>query len=117
MIWLIGIGGSLGACCRYLIGIATKKYSSSNFPISTWGINIFGSFLLGVLANLYSMGQIEEMTWSFWGIGFCGAFTTFSTFSLEVVTLLEDKRYQTAFWYVGSSLIVGVFGAFLGYTF
>ena len=116
MIWLIGIGGSLGACCRYLLGVWIKKNKSSYFPFSTWWINITGSFLLGLLANYYVTGQIHENTWYLWGIGFCGAFTTFSTFSLEVVTLLEDKRYQTAFWYTGSSLIIGIISAFLGYS-
>jgi fluoride exporter len=115
MIWLIGIGGSLGACSRYLFGIWIKSFSPTYFPLPTWVINISGSFLLGMLAKLYFLNQIEESTWSLLGIGFCGGYTTFSTFSLEVVTMIEYKRYQTAIWYVGSSLIVGMLGAFLGY--
>ena len=115
MIWLIGMGGALGACCRYLFGIWIKRYISTHFPIPTWVINISGSFLLGVLANLYSLDQIEDLVWSFWGIGFCGAYTTFSTFSLEVATLLEDNRYKTACLYIGSSLIMGIIASFLGY--
>ena len=115
MIWLIGIGGALGACCRYLFGIWMKRYITIQFPFPTWVINISGSFLLGVLANHYLLDQIGAMVWSFWGIGFCGAYTTFSTFSVEVVTLLEENRFQTAFFYVGTSLIMGVFASFLGY--
>jgi CrcB protein len=115
MIWLIGVGGALGALFRFLFGEWCRKILKVAFPISTWLINIFGSFLLGYLVNLYLSGLIQEVSWSFLGIGFCGAFTTFSTFSLEVVKLVEENRAWMAIIYIGSSILLSILASYFGY--
>jgi CrcB protein len=117
MIWLIGVGGSLGACIRYLLGKWCTKKMPSIFPFPTWIINISGSFILGILAKQFISGEIGTTTWYLFGVGFCGAYTTYSTFSNEVVGLLLANRVYLAFLYAISSILLGILGAFLGYFF
>src|SRR4051812_8548060 len=116
MIWLIGLGGSLGAAARFLIGgfIKNKVKSVHLFPMGTWVINITGSFLLGVMANLHLANQISDGVWFFGGVGFCGAYTTFSTFGYETITLLQANKIKVAIVYVTTSVIVGAVSATMG---
>ncbi|RFU66140.1 fluoride efflux transporter CrcB [Bacillus sp. V59.32b] len=116
MIWLIGAGGAIGAAARFLIGGLMRR-AKGEFPLGTWVINISGSFLLGILAALHISNLLSEWLWSFVGIGFCGAYTTFSTFGTETIALLEEKNYITAMVYVISSVVIGVLVAAFGYYF
>jgi len=115
MIWLIGAGGAVGAAARYLLGEFIRKRGKGDFPLATWLINISGSFMLGVLAGLHTSNSLVEWMWSFLGIGFCGAYTTFSTFGIETITLIEKKKYRLAIVYVISSVLTGVLSAAYGY--
>lgn len=117
MIWLIGLGGSLGAAARYLLSAFIKKSNSRTFPVSTWTVNIAGSFLLGLLANLHMAEDIGNGLWLFLGTGFCGAFTTFSTFGHEAISLLQSNRLKTAVVYVVTSVVVGIGAAAVGFGF
>ncbi|WP_147532789.1 fluoride efflux transporter CrcB [Bacillus marasmi] len=117
MIWLIGLGGSFGAALRYFIGLQfqSRLKLKRPFPLHTWLINISGSFLLGVLAKLHLEHQLYDWVWYFAGVGFCGAFTTFSTFGFETVTLIQNRHIGLAIVYVSTSIILGVGAALLGY--
>lgn len=116
MIWLIGIGGSLGATARYLLGnFINKRKRLNHFPMGTWVINITGSFLLGILANLYMLNEISDWVWFFFGVGFCGAYTTFSTFGYETITLLQSNKKILAGVYVFTSVIFSFLTAALGF--
>lgn len=117
MMWLIGLGGSLGASVRYLLGgyINEKWIRRRPFPVGTWIINCTGSFFLGLLAHLYQSQAIDEAVWLFAGVGFCGAYTTFSTFGFETITLLQKREIKTALFYVTTSVILGIVFAWLGY--
>jgi fluoride exporter len=116
LIWLIGIGGSFGAAARYLLGhFINKKKKLSPFPLGTWTINIMGSFLLGLLANLHLSNAISDWVWFFVGIGFCGAYTTFSTFGYETITLLQSNKKFLAGIYVITSVILSITTAALGF--
>lgn len=117
MIWLIGIGGAIGACTRYLLSafIGKRIQRQKVFPISTWIINITGSFLLGILANLHMTNQITNGFWYFAGVGFCGAYTTFSTFGYETIKLLSADNWKSAVMYVLSSILFGLLFATAGY--
>jgi fluoride exporter len=116
LIWLIGIGGSFGAAARYLLGnFINRKKKLSPFPLGTWLINITGSFLLGVLANLHLSNEISDGVWFFVGIGFCGAYTTFSTFGYETITLLQSNKKVLAGIYVLSSVFVSILTAAIGF--
>lgn len=120
MIWIIGFGGAIGAALRFLLGDYinkrwAKKGKLHSFPLGTWIINISGSFLLGILAKLHLTNRIEDWFWYFVGVGFCGAYTTFSTFGFETIRLIEDNEIRLAFIYVFSSLVLGVLSALIGF--
>ncbi len=114
MMWLIGIGGSIGAGARFILGNRINKKTNTFFPIATWIINILGSLLLGLLVNLHNAGVLGTSGYYLLGIGFCGAFTTFSTFTNEVLLLFIERRARLALFYIISSVMFAFLGAFLG---
>ena len=103
---LVGIGGFFGALIRFYIG----KYIVSAYPWVTFFINCSGSFALGYLYGY----QPNEWLWQLAGIGFLGAYTTFSTFGFEVMELLEKQQKRHALIYIVSSVIIGILSAALG---
>ncbi len=112
---LIGLGGSLGALLRYLIAIKIPRESSMSFPVATLLINSSGSFLLGIIGALYMLELLPEWVWGFIGIGFLGAYTTFSTFGVEVVQSYTDGYIKVAFTYVILSVLLGIIAAGVGF--
>ncbi|PLT33706.1 fluoride efflux transporter CrcB [Bacillus sp. V5-8f] len=115
MIWLIGAGGAIGAAARYLLGAFLKSRGKGEFPAGTWLINITGSLLLGMLTGLYVSQSLAPWLWNLFGIGFCGAYTTFSTFGTENMALIEKKKYKIALFYIVSTVITGILAAAAGY--
>ena len=111
MIFLIGTGGALGALARFMLGNMQNRYS---FPAGTWVINITGSFLLGFLAQLHLAGHISAWLWLFGGAGFCGAYTTFSTFGYETIRLITQNKVKSAVIYVITSVAAGIAAAVIG---
>lgn len=112
---LIGIGGALGAICRYSLGLAIMRNYSGQFPRGTWLINITGSFLLGLLFNLHTQGLIQDRALSLFGVGFCGAYTTFSTFGNETVQLIVGNKVRLAILYIGTSVLLSLLAAWVGW--
>ena len=108
---LVGLFGAAGALCRYGLGVAVGQQS---FPWTTLGINVAGSFLLGVVVVAGPVKLDGDLTTAI-GIGFLGAFTTFSTFSVETQTMLRDDRVGAAAAYVALSVVAGIAAAALGY--
>ncbi|WP_245631949.1 fluoride efflux transporter CrcB [Alicyclobacillus ferrooxydans] len=114
---LVGLGGSLGAAARYLVGRwAELRYSFFRFPIGTLLVNVTGSFLLGLITRSAGLllPHYALMLSLFLGVGFCGAYTTFSTFSYETITLIRQHRRTTAVIYVAASLLIGFAASGLG---
>ncbi|MDQ7093100.1 fluoride efflux transporter CrcB [Desulfosporosinus sp. PR] len=114
-ILVIALGGALGALSRYGLGLLVSSKWNQGFPLGTFLINITGAFLLGFLNILF----IEKLTISpLWrlgiGIGFLGAYTTFSTFSYEVIMLIEGGSLLTAGLYTLLSIVIGFTGVALG---
>ena len=106
---LVFLGGGTGAVARFLIGrwLAVP----GGFPWATFGINVAGSFLLGLLIVLCK----DRPGWLLLlGAGFCGGFTTFSAFSVETLRMLEAEEYASTGAYVLGSVIAGIGGAWLG---
>lgn len=114
MIILVGIGGALGAVTRFSLGRWISTFNHTNFPWATWMINSTGSFLLGLLFSYQSIGSIPDQLWGFLAVGFLGAYTTFSTYSYEVLTLFKEKKRLLAVFYMISSLVVSLIFAWIG---
>ena len=106
MSWLfVSIGGFLGANARYLVG-ATFNRSEPLRPYGTWIANISGSILLGFLFVLLESGQINQLVFILLGTGFCGAYTTFSTFGTELLAMILANNWKKAVLYIFSSILV-----------
>lgn len=113
---LVGIGGFFGSICRYLVARAGASLLGVSFPYGTFIINVSGSFVLGVLATLVSerfFPAPDQIRWLF-GIGFLGAYTTFSTFEYETHTLIQDGSWLLAMANIFGSLFLGLMAVRLG---
>lgn len=103
---LVGTGGAIGAVLRYLVG---RALSHDRFPIATLAVNVLGSGLLGAITAL---GASNEMV-LFLGVGLCGSFTTYSSFSVETVRLWETGSRLRATIYAGGTLLACLLAALL----
>ena len=114
--WIaIGLGGALGAVARAALGLWLNPKDGSALPWGTFAANIIGSLALGVLLGLLLSERMTSPTAkALLATGFCGAFTTFSTFSAETVTLARSGHALTALLYVGLTLGVCLLGSFIG---
>ncbi|MGM0974771.1 MAG: fluoride efflux transporter CrcB [Bacillota bacterium] len=117
MILWVGVGGIFGAIVRFLLGNWFIGRPSVTFPFGTWIINISGSFILGILAALHFRNVIPEWSWFLLGTGFLGAYTTFSTFGVETINMLQKKDTRNAVIYVLSTVILGISFAWVGGLF
>lgn len=114
-ILLVGIGGAAGSILRFLIAIVVSRWLPTAFPLGTFLINILGSFLIGVLASRFA-APADLGTRLLLVTGFCGGFTTFSTFSSENLTLLQNQQTALAFLNIIGSVVLGLGAAWLGLT-
>jgi CrcB protein len=117
MVWLL-VGGAVGTLLRYWIGHWLKSHPWGQvFPIGTLFINVAGSFILAfatvVIQTRLRPEYADHMNLLIC-IGFCGGFTTFSTFELETYSLMNNKSYLLAFGNVASSVLAGYTGVLLG---
>lgn len=110
-ILLIAIGGVFGAVARYKLGEVLAKRSRSGFPIGTLLINLSGALVLGILTGM----RLEGNWYALLGEGFCGAFTTFSSFSLDTVHLLRARKRNRAALYVVLTVVLGILCFLVGY--
>lgn len=112
----VGVGGFAGAIARFLVARGVSSVAGTRFPWGTFLINISGSFLLGILgaivARRASPGS-EAMRLAL-GVGFLGAFTTFSAFEFETHALLEEGSWVSATTYMFGSLLVGLIAVRIG---
>ncbi|GAX91483.1 fluoride efflux transporter CrcB [Effusibacillus lacus] len=111
MTWiLVAAGGALGAVARWQIGQRLVKLFPLRWPVGTFAVNFFGSFLLGWL----SVTRLSHLQWEFLAIGVLGAFTTFSSFSYEAVSMwLKQDRIQTL-WYILLTLLTSIAACWAG---
>ncbi|HTS88201.1 MAG TPA: fluoride efflux transporter CrcB [Gemmatimonadales bacterium] len=115
MIWYIALGSAIGGVSRYLFGGFIQRLTGGTFPTGTFLINVVGSFLLGLFYRYASESiAVTPEVRAFLTIGFCGGFTTFSSFSYETVRLLEDGETARALAYVGLSVGISLVAAVLG---
>ncbi|OCP34831.1 fluoride efflux transporter CrcB [Ensifer sp. LC163] len=112
---LVGAGGAIGSMARYLLGLWTLRRWGPGFPWGTLSVNITGSFLIGLLAELImrKFGASAEMR-LFLITGVLGGYTTFSAFSLDAIMLLERGEVALAFGYVAASVLLSILAVFAG---
>ena len=107
------LGGGVGSVLRYLISSSTSKvWTYNQFPVGTFLVNILGCFTIGILVSYFAK---TDLNLRFLLItGFCGGFTTFSTFASENVELYQNGDFFTLFLYITASLIIGFLAVIVG---
>jgi len=115
--WSVAIGGALGCVSRYYLTAFIQQRAGPSFPVGTLLINITGSFLLGfIMRYALQSGAVSAETRMLLTSGFCGGYTTFSTYSYETAMMLDDGEYGRAALYVGSSVVLALAGTLLGFA-
>ena len=116
IILLIALGGAVGSVARYLMGRAVQGALHLDFPTGTFAVNVVGCLIIGVLAKFFLHSQTELPLRATLMIGFCGGFTTFSTFSLETLALIQGGEWGKASAYVVLSALVCVGATAAGFA-
>ena len=111
----IAIGGAGGACLRFFLSQLMLQWFGKGFPFGTLLVNVIGSFCLGLVYSLIEQGQIEIVLWrTTVGIGFLGALTTFSTFSVDTLLLLQQGMWIKGVLNIFMNLVCCLIAAWLG---
>ena len=112
---LVGIGGATGAIARYLAGVAYVRAAGPSQPyMATAIVNVLGGLAMGLLIGLLARTGGSDRVRLLLGVGVLGGFTTFSSFSLEAVMMLERKAYGTFAAYVAGSVVLSILALMLG---
>ena len=111
----IGIGGAIGSVLRYLTSVMVTKYWANQFPLATFITNVLGCFVIGLFIGLLEKNNLanSSLKW-FLVTGFCGGYTTFSTFGFENYSLFQSNNSILAFGYIAMSVLRGIFAVWLG---
>lgn len=112
----LALGGALGALSRYAVSIWFAKSFGTSFPWGTLTVNATGCFLLGFFYALSITAELAPPVRLVVATGFLGAYTTFSTFSLETLVLLQQGDANKALAYAAGSVVLGLAAAWLGYS-
>lgn len=112
---MVALGGALGSAARYVVSRVVQEQCATTFPLHTFAVNVVGCLLIGLVcglaARLDGMGNGLKL---FLTVGFCGGFTTFSTFCNENLALLREGALLTAALYAALSLFVGLLAVYAG---
>jgi CrcB protein len=113
---LIALGGAIGSVSRYALGRAVQGMVHHNFPLGTLVVNVSGCLLIGVLAKFFMGSQTDLPLRATLMIGFCGGFTTFSSFTLESLALVQGGEWARAALYVALSMVVCLVATAAGFA-
>jgi CrcB protein len=115
-IFLVLLGGGIGSVARYLLSYLLTKNNTTQFPWATFIANAIGCLLIGLLFGYIQKNNLQNETLKLLLItGFCGGFTTFSTFSLENIQFIQNQNYNLALLYTISSIFIGFLGVLIGF--
>ncbi|HEX5075529.1 MAG TPA: fluoride efflux transporter CrcB [Gemmatimonadaceae bacterium] len=114
LVWYVALGSAVGGASRFALSSVIQQRAGT-FPVGTLVINITGSLVLGFVMR-YALGStsVSAETRALLTTGFCGGYTTFSTFSYETIALVEDGDYRRAAFYVVASVVLSLAATFLG---
>ena len=111
----VALGGALGSVARFLISKATQSVCTLSFPIATLIVNVLGCFIIGLLYAIFERNAtIDPNIRLMLTVGFCGGFTTFSTFINENFNLIGNDNFVVSAIYIGLSVVLGFIGVWLG---
>lgn len=108
---LVALGGALGSAMRYLTAILLARHYTGSIPLATLVVNVLGCFLIGLLIGLYSETTYLRLLFI---TGFCGGFTTFSTFTAESYVMFREGAYELALLYIAGSVLIGLLALWIG---
>ena len=112
---IAGLGGFMGTCLRYLTGRLCHLWELGGFPLGTFVVNIVGSFIIGALLGLAERNNFITPTMNVLLVtGFCGGFTTFSSFADDIFLLMQQRNWTIFAIYTSLSIILGVFFVWIG---
>lgn len=111
---MVSAGGAIGSLARFLISSLFARESTLAFPLGTFIVNIAGCFLMGIFYSLAERFNVPTEWRLFFTTGFCGGFTTFSTFSYENLNLLQTGQYLYFATYSLGSFVLGLLAVILG---
>lgn len=110
-ILLVALGGAAGSACRYLVG---RVVNITDFPIATLAVNLLGCMLIGFLVGIIDRNFLSPEFKLLLISGFCGGFTTFSTFANESLAMIKAGDLLLSGLYIGISVILGILAVWLG---
>lgn len=113
-IFFIAIGGAVGSILRFLVSQIVSKFWTGNFPLATFIVNVLGCLMIGFFVGITTKNNLDNGLKWLLITGLCGGFTTFSTFSMENITLLQNNHFTTAFVYMISSVMISILSVWLG---
>jgi CrcB protein len=115
--WAVALGAGVGGVSRYLLASAIQQRAGTAFPWGTLVVNVSGSLLLGFLLR-YAIAtpSFSAEVRALLTTGFCGGYTTFSTYSYETAALLEDGQYSRAGLYAAASVLLALAGTVIGFA-
>ncbi|MDR1879471.1 MAG: fluoride efflux transporter CrcB [Tannerellaceae bacterium] len=112
---LVGLGGGVGSILRYLASTVVTKYVHTLFPLGTFLVNISGCLLIGLLSAFLTRQPVDGPDLRLLFLtGFCGGYTTFSTFSAENIQLFQSGHAWIAVWYTAASVLAGLLAVWVG---
>ena len=115
---LVGFGGFIGSIARFLVSKLNVYWAFFSIPMGTLTVNIVGSLIIGVLTGLATKSDLISLNMRlFLMVGICGGFTTFSSFTNENLTLMQNGQLFTALIYTSLSIILGFVAVYLGFMF
>jgi CrcB protein len=115
MLWYVAAGSAVGGAARFLLASFIQQRAGPSFPIGTLIVNVTGSLVLGFIMRLaLSTASISPEMRTMLTTGFCGGYTTFSTFSYETMMLIEEGQYARGAVYVLLSVVLSLIGVWLG---